>query len=317
MLSGPTRQVACPSASVPATHSAPAVSVIVPTYRHEGFIDETLASVFAQTFRDFEVIVVNDGSPDQTTARLRPWIDAGKIRYYEQANAGQSSARNAGLRLARGNFVALLDDDDVWPANKLEWQVERLRSQPQAVVTYGYARGFGSNQAFRNPEKLGESGRIKEILLRRNIIMSPGQALVRAKDLAAIGGFDEKIRGADDWDLWLRLADRGSYDYVDRCALRYRVHAKNASADSRYMFGALIRVLHKHLGLTPLSSNGVAWLQCRRFVGRLTATPELDRARSASRSGQRSEVYRHLLRAVRYDPPLIGSSRLWNILLEN
>jgi glycosyltransferase involved in cell wall biosynthesis len=302
---------------VPASRSTPTVSVVVPTYRHAGFVEETLASVFAQTFQDFEVIVINDGSPDETAARLRPWVDAGKIRYEEQPNSGQSAARNAGLRLARGEFIALLDDDDLWPEDKLAWQVERLRSDPGIAVTYGYARGFGNNQAFRNPEKLGDAGHLKEILLRRNVIMSPGQALVRARDLQTIGGFDEEIRGADDWDLWVRLADCGRFDYVDRCALRYRVHAKNASADSGYMFRALIRVLHKHLGATPLSSNGVAWLQCRRFVGRLTATPELDRAQTARRSGQRSAVYRHLLRAVRYDPPLIGSPRLWNILLKS
>jgi glycosyltransferase involved in cell wall biosynthesis len=299
------------SAQVP-----PTVSVVIPTFRHEGVIEETLNSVFAQTFRDFEVIVVNDGSPDGPAERLQPWIEAGKIRYHEQANAGQSAARNAGLQLARGEFIALLDDDDLWPADKLEWQVERLGSQPHVAVTYGFARGFGNNQAFRNPEKAGDSGQLKDVLLRRNVIMSPGQALVRARDLAAIGGFDEAIRGADDWDLWLRLADRGAYDYVDRCALHYRVHAKNASGDSRYMFRALIGVLHKHLGYTPLSRRGVAWLQCRRFVGRLTATPELNRARDARRRGQRSEAYRHLARAVRYDPPLIGSPRLWHIVLK-
>src|SRR3954471_16219960 len=113
--------------------TSPAVSVVIPTYKHAGYIEETLQSVFAQTFTDFEVIVVNDGSPDNTTAVLQPWVASGRIRYLEQPNAGQSAARNAGIRLARGEFVALLDDDDLWPADKLAIQVERLRTQPNAV----------------------------------------------------------------------------------------------------------------------------------------------------------------------------------------
>src|SRR6185436_10609304 len=82
--------------------STPAVSVIIPTFRREDCIEATLDSVFAQTFRDFEVIVINDGSPDGTAARLRPWVESGKIRYYEQPNGGQSAARNRGISLARG-----------------------------------------------------------------------------------------------------------------------------------------------------------------------------------------------------------------------
>lgn len=294
--------------------NAPLVSVIIPTYRHEQYIDETLASVFAQTFQDFEVIVVNDGSPDNTTARLRPWAESGRIRYLEQANAGQSAARNAGIRLARGEFIALLDDDDLWPEDKLAVQVERLRTQPEAVVNYGYVRGFGNNQSFRDPPFPGDSGRIKHVLLRRNLMTSPGQALIRTSDLRAIGGLDETISGAEDWDLWLRLADRGSFDYVDHCTLKYRLHDKNASRDSRYMFRALTRVLHKHLGTSPLSAQWRAWLECRRFIGRLTATPELAKAREARASGHVFKSVRHLARAVRYDPPLLGSPRLWRIM---
>jgi glycosyltransferase involved in cell wall biosynthesis len=117
--------------------SSPTVSVVIPTYRHDAFVVQTLDSVFAQTFSDIEVIVVNDGSPDDTAALLRPIAQQGRIRYLEQANVGQAFARNRGMAEARGEFIGLLDDDDLWPPDKLAWQVEVLRAHPKAAVVYG------------------------------------------------------------------------------------------------------------------------------------------------------------------------------------
>src|SRR5260370_24652309 len=104
------------------------VSVVIPAYRHRDFVLATLDSVFSQAFTDYEVIVINDGSSDDTTELLRPLAASGHIRYFEQANAGQATSRNRGIHAARGEFIALLDDDDLWPPDKLEWQVEALRA---------------------------------------------------------------------------------------------------------------------------------------------------------------------------------------------
>src|SRR4051794_22002333 len=124
----------------------PLVSVIIPTYKHRDYVLRTLESVFAQTFTDYEIIVVNDGSPDDTADVLRPLVEAGRIRYIEQPNAGQASARNRGIAEARGEFIAMLDDDDLWPAGKLEWQVAEMHRDSDAVVIYGFAEFFGSIQ---------------------------------------------------------------------------------------------------------------------------------------------------------------------------
>lgn len=295
--------------------SSPLISVVIPTYRHEQYIEETLASVFAQTFRDFEVIVINDGSPDATATRLRPFVESGRIQYHEQKNAGQSAARNEGLRQARGEFIAFLDDDDTWPTDKLEWQLNTLRKNPGAVVAYGYAHLTGNGQDFRHPRTAGLSGRVKHELYGGNFIVSPGQVLARADALRTLGGLDEKIRGADDWDLWLRLADLGTFEYEDRCALNYRYHAGNASRSTPYMFQTQMQVLRKHLGRTPFSSQWQSWLRCRRTVGRAGASPELFEAQAAQRTGRRMEMLRHLAKAVRYDPPLIGSRRVWGLVI--
>ena len=115
----------------------PKVSVVIPTYNHQCYILAALDSVFAQTFTDFEIIVVNDGSPDNTAEVLRPLTESGRIRYIEQKNQGQSAARNRGISEAKGEFIALLDDDDIWPPDKLQWQVEELQNNPDTALVYG------------------------------------------------------------------------------------------------------------------------------------------------------------------------------------
>lgn len=306
--------VSSAAGSLAATPQSPAVSVVIPAYKHADYIANALASVFAQTFQDFEVIVINDGSPDHTGDTLLPWVTTGRIRYLEQKNAGQSAARNAGTALARGEFLAFLDDDDLWPENKLELQIAQLRKNPEAVVSYGYVEGFGGTQNFRDPRSPGPSGWIKSTLLRGNVITSPGQTVIRVEHLRAVGGLDRSISGAEDWDLWLRLADRGTFEFLEECTLKYRLHANNASNNANYMFSAQMQVLKKHLGATPFSNRWKEWFYCRRNVGRWSAAPEIAKAREARASRKPLTALRHLVRAVRFDPPFLGSPRLWRIL---
>src|SRR5262245_5620608 len=106
-----------------ARDSGPAVSVVIPTYGHADYLLATLKSVFAQSFTDHEIILVDDGSPDNTAHVVRPLVEAGQVRYLEQPHRGPAAARNRGIREARGEFIAMLDDDDLWPPEKLQWQV--------------------------------------------------------------------------------------------------------------------------------------------------------------------------------------------------
>ena len=218
--------------------------------------------MFAQTFTDYEVIVVNDGSPDDTAEVLRPLAEAGRIRYIEQANAGQSQARNRGIQEARGEYIALLDDDDLWLPDKLAWQVEAL-SQPssEAVMVYGATQAFGDIEFF-SPEGNVPSGQAYAAFLRRNWIMSPGQTLIRASALTTISGLDASLWGVDDWDLYVRLAAVGEFVYQPQVALRYRLHGENASRDGWRMYLQSCRFQRKHFGVVPDSAppGGLAGL---------------------------------------------------------
>ncbi len=224
----------------------PVVSVVIPTYKHAEYVLATLESVFAQTFTSYEVIVVNDGSPDDTAAKLRPLADAGRIRYFEQPNAGQSAARNRGLAEARGEFVAFLDDDDLWPPEKLSWQVAALREDQRAGVVYGQKFELGGDE---QPSP-GDDAPVGDVFARFAVagwIQSPGQTLIRREVLSGSGGFDPAIWGTDDWDLWLRLARKTRFCYRPLPALYYRRHATNASKNFVRMWKNGHAVVRKNL----------------------------------------------------------------------
>ena len=222
------------------------VSVIIPTYNHERYVLDTLASVFEQSFKDYEIIVINDGSPDHTASVLRPLAEAGRIIYLEQANAGQATTRNRGLSMAHGELIAYLDDDDCWPADNLECQVDALRhAGPEALACMGRCRYTGQAESVdANP--LTDEELTLARLLHRNCVVSPGQAVIRKSALEAIGGFGAVRGGADDWDCWLRLAKHGKIIASPHVALLYTVHESNASRDAIAMLRSADAVISKH-----------------------------------------------------------------------
>ena len=256
---------------------SPVVSVVIPTYKHQSYVLQTLDSVFAQTFRDFEVIVVNDGSPDNTAAVLAPLVAENRIRYVEQPNSGQAAARNRGIALARGEFLALLDDDDLWPSDKLAWQVQALCANPNVALVYGKiacVNDQGETIAPRDhaadspsSSSCAPSGNVYDALVHRNFIISPGQCLIRRAALTpAPGGgcFDRALWGCDDWDLWLRLAETAPFLFVDQVALRYRLHSANASHDVLKMHRNFFALYRKHIKRNGAHADRRAMLQASR-----------------------------------------------------
>lgn len=228
-------------------NSAPEVSVVVPAYGHAHHILETLGSVFAQTFRDFEVIVVNDGSPDNTEEVLHELIETKRIRYVRQRNQGVAAARNHGISLAQGRFVALLDDDDYWPADKLEWQVAALK-KIDAVAIGGTAIFLRGDQRIAECQTDGTQKEIRySDLFDGCPFISPGLVLIRKEALDRAGGFDPEIWGADDHDLWFGLAAVGNLVKRAHPSLMYRCHDSNASLDSLRMLLNSKKVVDKRL----------------------------------------------------------------------
>lgn len=245
-----TKRVAPDSSGITrdAAHGSPLVSVIVPAYNVTGFIQEALDSAFAQTFRDFEVIVVNDGSPDtpELERALVPYME--RIVYVKQENRGLSGARNAALKRARGRFIALLDADDAWLPNYLESQTAAMLADPTLDVRYPDAEMFGDapEAGRRFMEHSPSTGEVTfESLIRQecNVMIC---SMARRDTVLRVGGFDESLRSSEDFDLWLRIVKAGGrISYTREVLARYRRRRGSLSSDPVWMCKHILMVLEK------------------------------------------------------------------------
>lgn len=249
---------------------APRVSVVIPCYNAAGFIAETLESVFAQRYDAYEVLVVNDGSPDtpELEAALAPFLS--RLRYIHQPNRGPGGARNTGIREARGEYVAFLDSDDLWEPEFLAEQMRMLEADPSLDLVYADALLFGdtphAGTTFmeRAPSE-GEATFENLVALRCLVITSC--VVARRSALIDAGLFDERFFHSEDFDLWARLAHRGGRIGYQRTVLaRHRAHAASLSAGTNLLIRgqmAVSRKLLETLELTPqqrsLLERHVAW----------------------------------------------------------
>ena len=300
--------------------AAPAVSVIMPAYNVAPFIGEALESVFAQTFKDFEVIVVNDGSPDTPELErvLAPYLP--RIVYLKQENGGVSAARNAAIRAARAPLVAHLDPDDLWEPDYLASQLEELGRDPSTDVLYPDALIFGDapEAGRRFMEWCPSTGEVSvEALLEERChvmcaVVARREALVRA------GLFDESLRCSEDFELWLRvLKSGGRIRYQRRVLARYRRHDASHTADPARLSRAVLRVLDKveaSLGLTPAESRALRGMRERVRAGAALADGKAALARGdagaalaclrAANAHQRSLKLSLAVLALRFAPGL-------------
>jgi glycosyltransferase involved in cell wall biosynthesis len=234
------------------------VSVVIPAYESAGYIPQALDSVFAQTFSDFEVILVNDGSPDTDLLEqnLRPY--AGRIHYVRQKNQGPSGARNTAILQARGKYVAFLDGDDMWLPQHLANQTSLLLSNPSLGLVYADAIllrgdapiGHAFGQQPQSPRVTFESLVVEDSAIGTSSVVALRQALIDA------GLFDQRFKRCEDFDLWLRMSFRGTpMDYCRAKGLYHRVSEKGLSSNRIRMGQALIEVYEKTASTLPLSAG--------------------------------------------------------------
>jgi glycosyltransferase involved in cell wall biosynthesis len=217
-------------------NSLPFVSVIIPAYKTAAYIKEAVDSALAQTYSNVEVIVVDDGSPDGLHEILHPYIDARRIIYIHQTNAGLAAARNTGIRRAQGEFIALLDSDDAFLPAKLERQVGYLVAHPECAVSYcdifHFYDGEPENLLRLNYEYYSGAD-VFPALLRKNFI-NPLSVVLRRSVFGTVGYFDEAMKQfAEDWDFWLRAAHAGlRFDHLPETLARYRMRKTSISYSS-------------------------------------------------------------------------------------
>ncbi len=226
----------------------PAVSVVMPAYNVARYLGDAARSVLAQTFGDFELLIVDDGSTDDTAAIARQLAAADpRVRVLEQSNGGISSARNAALREARGRFIAILDGDDVWEPGYLEAQIRILQDRPDVAIVTGNAWFLGGALDGRLARPCPDSRPqpdLTSILEDETAVFI--MSVFRREVYDTIGGFDESLRTNEDYDYWLRAACAGFRFYRnDRPLGRYRRRDDSLSADEARMLRGIRRVLDK------------------------------------------------------------------------
>lgn len=199
----------------------PLVSVIIPTYNRARLLRRALDSVLSQTFQDFEVLVVDDGSTDDTEEAVAAFVDP-RIRYLRQLeNRGVSAARNRGMEEARGEYVAFLDSDDEWLPKKLDLQLRVFRAARESVgLVYTGAEVVYEDGAVQKlvPE---HRGRIGEVVVGRNVIVGGmSGVMLRRTVVEHVGGLDEAYPAIEDWDYWVRIAASYEVDYEPRVLVR-------------------------------------------------------------------------------------------------
>lgn len=236
--------------------AAPEVSVVITAYNYGRFIARALESVFAQTYRDIEVIVVDDGSTDDTRECVGAF--GSRVAYLYQPNAGMPAAQNTGIAASRGALIAFLDADDVWLPRKLERQLEAMQADPGIGVVYSWwAYVDEAGTPLPQTKQPTARGDVFEELLR-GCFVSFSMSLIRRVCFDHVGGLDPSIGRANDWDLWLRIAAAGyTFACVPEILMHNRLHPNHLSGDAGLTLRDSRRALGKALArLSPVARRG-------------------------------------------------------------
>jgi glycosyltransferase involved in cell wall biosynthesis len=222
---------------------APLVSVIVPVHNGAATIDETLQSIRSQTYGNIEIIVVDDGSTDATASIVAQHASQdSRINIIYQPNAGVASARNHGLRLARGEYVAPIDADDLWAATKIEKQMEAMHSEPGVTLVFTWFACIDRhNKILSFGRRNAVGGQAFQEMCERNLVGNGSGALMRKDAVLAAGGYDETLhgrraQGCEDYKLYIQLTLQGKIVAVPEFLTGYRISADNMSSNYLTMY---------------------------------------------------------------------------------
>jgi len=273
----------------------PLVSVITPTYNRADFVLEAVNSVLSQTYDRFELLIVDDGSEDNTREILEPLLEDARIRYFYQENQGQSVARNLALSHAKGEFVCFLDSDNAWTPEKLASQLAVFREKPDVDVIYGDIITIDSkgNELSRSNMRR-YSGNIAFQMLKDNCV-SMNTAMARKKCFDEMGGLSGQRRVADDYELWLKLSSRYQFHYVPEYLAYYRVMPDQISSDKTRRFNVNQSIIEDFRKDFPETLSEARFNEAFAFF-------YTRKARYLASEGNRREALTCIYRAMRYRP---------------
>jgi glycosyltransferase involved in cell wall biosynthesis len=264
----------------------PSVSVVIATHNYGRFLSGAVDSVLGQTYQGFEVIVVDDGSTDNTPQVMEAYKADPRVRYERIAHQGQPRAKNAGIHLAQAPVIAFLDADDLWLPSKLEQQMALLTDNPDVGVVH--SRRLLMDEAGHELKTVPQAyhrGKVLEALFLDNFVCF-SSAVVRRQVFDRVGHFDESLPLSIDYDLWLRAALHYSFDFVDSPLVKYRTGHASLSRRVEERLLCIERIVHRFLkeygGQAAIPPEVIRRSQadtyfhmglCRRYRSRLGALP--------------------------------------------
>jgi glycosyltransferase involved in cell wall biosynthesis len=291
--------------TVSGSADGPRVAVIVPCYNYAHYLPETLASILAQSRAPDDVLVVDDGSTDDTAAVARRFAPG--VRCIRQANGGLSAARNRGIAETDADVLAFIDADDLWTSEFLATLLPRLVDEPGLGAVFGGARYVDeagrdlAQQALRSV-----AGDELHDLLVDGEFFPAHAVLVRRACFEAVGVFDESLSASEDWDMWLRISARFPFAGVSEVVALYRLHGENMSKDLGRMHATQMAVVAKNFG--PDEGDPATWPSERR---RAYAGVYLWRAMAHHRYGQPEAGHADTRRAASLWPALVTRLDTW------
>ena len=293
----------------------PLVSVVIPAFNAATNIGQTLNSVLAQTYQEFEVIVVDDGSSDATTAVVEKFVtkDA-RFQLVRQSNAGVGAARNTAIRKARGKYIAPLDADDYWFPEKLEKQVACAEQRGnEAGLVYCWYAVLDEHGRLSNGHPQTAEGRLRHAFILRNIVGNGSVPLFRTAALEEVGLYLTRIeqsgaQGCEDWDLYIRIAERFSIHVAPQYLLAYRQDGSSMSVNAETMAASFAVVMSRPRKRNfDLPSSIFRW-SAGYFYAYLV--------KNSYRWGYYDQCLRYLKEAVRSDPALLLTTDVYRILIQ-
>jgi glycosyltransferase involved in cell wall biosynthesis len=271
------------------------VSIIVPTYNHSRYIRQAIDSALSQTLTSFEVIVVDDGSTDDTADALGCY--GSRIRVVRQQNRGVAAARNKGAEIARGDLLAFLDADDIWIPRKLELQTRRFGGEHRLGLVHCGVEDINEEGRSICQRLDGLEGNVATelLLFNRSVILGGGSAMVIPRAVfEEVGGFDTRLSTSADWDLFYRIASRYDIGFVPEVLVRYRLHSTNMHGNVRAMEHDMLLGYEKAFAESSAALQGIR----RRCYGNLHAVL----AGSFFSAGEYAGFLRHAVKSVLFTP---------------
>lgn len=284
------------------------VSVVIATYNMGRYLPQAVESALAQSYSNLEVIIIDDGSSDDTPAVVRQWSGDARVHVHRQANQGAARAKNKGIELSGGRYVAFLDADDAWLPQKLASQMPLFIDRPEVGVVYSDYERMDENghPVPKGPARMCR-GHISGALLIDNFV-SYSSAVVRREILERYGAFDEAFAMGFDYDLWLRLSAHCEFDFIKEPTVRYRIWSGQLSRNYRGRYEVGIRVMQRFIdqnpGLVPRPVLREAW--AHTYTGRGNTVLWRERDRRAA--------FRDYLQALSFRP---GYWPVWRAMLRS